>query len=304
MHLLLGSFLPLKKSLAAIAVLAMFAGCEELGSETDEALPEVEASSGATSVNRDVERPDVFGVTENALWDGRPSLGGVWVAYPANFDPERVLIRNGVNGKTVIGALFRRERDNPGPKLQLSSDAAVALGIVAGAPTEISVVVLRREEIVIDVPAAALAATSDTVTIPARRGALSIPAVTAPVAPVVTDTSAASFTAIVEQTLDGVSTADAAVAPVEEAAASESAGDLFRLRKPYIQVGTFETESNATALVDQLIAAGVQAQAQADNPEAPTLWRVISGPYEKRADRTAQLRIIKDLGFTQAFFFK
>ena len=31
---------------------------------------------------RDVERPDIFSVTENALWDGRPSLGGVWVAHP------------------------------------------------------------------------------------------------------------------------------------------------------------------------------------------------------------------------------
>ncbi|MBL1436484.1 MAG: SPOR domain-containing protein [Rhodobacteraceae bacterium] len=306
MHLLLGSFSSLQKGLAAFTVLLLLAGCEELGNTTDEALPEIAASSGATSVNRDVERPDVFGVTEKALWDGRPSLGGVWVAYPANVDPERVLIRNGANGKTVIGALFRRERDNPGPKIQLSSDAAVALGIVAGSPTEISIVVLRREEIVVDVPAASLAATNDSMTIPARRGALNIPVVAAPVAPAVTDTSAASFAEIVEQTLDGVPAADATVAAalVEEPAASESSGNLFRLRKPYIQVGTFATESNATALVNQLIAAGVQAQAQADNPETPTLWRVISGPYEKRSERTAQLRIIKDLGFTQAFFFK
>ena len=81
-------------------------------------------------------------------------------------------------------------------------------------------------------------------------------------------------------------------------------GGLFRLRKPFIQVGTFVEEANATALLEQLSAAGVNAQVQADNPETPTLWRVVSGPYAKRSDRTAQLRIIKGLGFTDAFFFQ
>ncbi len=292
--------LSVRKSVAAAAVLLVLAGCEELANTPEGATPAAQGAQGGTSVNRDVERPDVFSVTERALWDGRPSLGGVWVAYPANVDPERVIIRNGANGKTVIGALFRRERDNPGPKIELSSDAAAALGIVAGSPTEISITVLRREEVVVDVPEAPVANVSDGMTPPPRRGAVSAPVMAAPVA----DTSAASFAAIVEQTLDDVpATADAAVEPTV-APASEGAGGLFRLRKPYIQIGTFEEEANATALVEQLVAAGVQAQAQADNPESPTLWRVISGPYEKRSERTAQLRIIKGLGFTDAFFFK
>ncbi len=33
-------------------------------------------------IERDVEAPEVFQITENGLWDGRPSLGGVWVAHP------------------------------------------------------------------------------------------------------------------------------------------------------------------------------------------------------------------------------
>ena len=45
-------------------------------------------------VERDVEAPEVFQVTEKALWDGRPSLGGVWVAHPDSDQPERVIIRN------------------------------------------------------------------------------------------------------------------------------------------------------------------------------------------------------------------
>ncbi len=301
----LGKSLTIRRGVTAAAVLLALAGCEQLASSPVEAMPAAPSGPSSTSVNRDVERPDVFSVTERALWDGRPSLGGVWVAYPANVDPERVLIRNTVNGKSVIGALFRRERDNPGPKIQLSSDAAVALGIVAGSPTEISIVVLRREEIVVDVPAPAVAVADDNMTIPPRRGAVAVPVAAAPVAPPATpDESAASLAAIVEQTLDDVPAPDSAdVAPVV-ATTSEGLGNLFRLRKPYIQIGTFADEANATALVEQLSAAGVHAQVQADNPETPTLWRVLSGPYDKRAERTAQLRIIKDLGFADAFFFK
>jgi hypothetical protein len=89
----------------------------------------------------------VFDVTDAGLWDGRPSLGGVWVAHPDATDPERVMIRNTETGSFVIGALFRRERENPGPRFQISSDAAAALDILAGAPTELQVIALRREEV-------------------------------------------------------------------------------------------------------------------------------------------------------------
>jgi rare lipoprotein A len=46
------------------------------------------------ATERDVEAPEVFDVTDEGLWDGRPSLGGVWVAHPDATDPERVMIRN------------------------------------------------------------------------------------------------------------------------------------------------------------------------------------------------------------------
>ncbi|MGB2894201.1 MAG: SPOR domain-containing protein, partial [Albidovulum sp.] len=104
------------------------------------------AGFSPVSVARDVEAPQVFNVTGQGLWDGRPSLGGVWVAHSSVKDPERVIIRNVKNGKSVVGALFRRERDLPGPGLQISSDAAEALGLLAGQPAEVTVVALRREE--------------------------------------------------------------------------------------------------------------------------------------------------------------
>lgn len=106
----------------------------------------VAAQRSTRLVDRDVEAPDVFQVTDQALWDGRPSLGGVWVASPDATDPERVILRNAENGTFVIGALFKRERDNPGPKLQISSDAAEALGVLAGQPISLNVTALRREE--------------------------------------------------------------------------------------------------------------------------------------------------------------
>lgn len=141
--------------LLAAAALAL-TGCDETTTgraATDTATaPVAGAARETTLVERDVEAPQVFEATDSGLWDGRPSLGGVWVASPDAMDPERVIIRNPANGRFVIGALFRRERLNPGPALQISSDAAAALGILAGAPTQLHVTALRREEVA-DVPA-------------------------------------------------------------------------------------------------------------------------------------------------------
>lgn len=105
------------------------------------------ATRGVVTMEKDVESPETFNLTGQGLWDGRPSLGGVWVAHASVKDPERVLIRNAKNGKSVVGALFRRERENPGPSLQVSSDAADALGMLAGQPAELSVVALKRQEL-------------------------------------------------------------------------------------------------------------------------------------------------------------
>lgn len=98
-------------------------------------------------VERDIEAPEVFSKRDRALWDGRPSLGGVWVAHPDVRTPERVIIRNTETGRETIGALFRRERMNPGPIFQVSADAAAAVGMLAGAPTGIEVIALRTEEV-------------------------------------------------------------------------------------------------------------------------------------------------------------
>ena len=153
-----GAFSGRFKLVTAVGLSLALAGCEDGQGPSFDFLKKKDADSPAISsetpaadvkgVEREVEKPDVFSANESALWDGRPSLGGVWIAAPGVKDPERVIIRNSENGKSVVGALFRRERENPGPRLQLSSDAAVELGVLAGAPTKLSVVALRTETVV------------------------------------------------------------------------------------------------------------------------------------------------------------
>lgn len=144
--------------LAAAVVLTALTGCDEAfladkpsrdtASDTRDEGGKIELLPDLTGPSqRDVEAPDVFQVTEVGLWDGRPSLGGIWVAHPDVSQPERVRITNPKTKKSVTGALFRRERNLPGPILQVSSSAAEKLGMLPGAPERLEVVALRREKI-------------------------------------------------------------------------------------------------------------------------------------------------------------
>ena len=143
----------LRFTIFSLAAAGLLMGCVEGGGNgtAGDGSGVTAAPSKKKGGARDVEAPEVFQATDSALWDGRPSLGGIWVAAPEVTNPERALIFNPATGKSVTGALFKRERANPGPRLQLSSDAAEALGILAGQPTEIRVTALRKVE---DEPAA------------------------------------------------------------------------------------------------------------------------------------------------------
>jgi rare lipoprotein A len=149
----------LREIVFGLATTGLLVGCVDGGGKagtgggTGGGAGSILAPAAKTASGQEVEAPDVFQTTDSALWDGRPSLGGIWVASPNVTNPERVVMFNPANGKTITGALFRRERENPGPTLQLSSDAADALGILAGAPTEISVTALRKEAVA-EAPAA------------------------------------------------------------------------------------------------------------------------------------------------------
>ncbi len=233
-----------------------------------EATGDEPAATGAAfspvSVERDVEAPQVFNLTGQGLWDGRPSLGGVWVAHSSVTDPERVIIRNPKNGKSVVGALFRRERDMPGPGLQVSSDAAEALGMLAGQPADLSVVALRREEK--PVPADAEIGAEDTAAdIAAAAAAPAAPAAAAA-------TAGAPAAAAVPQAVDAeAAAATPAAVEAAEPAPRKKAGGLFGfLKKRPAAAAATVTPGAGAGTIDQTTLDPVAASAAAaiDRAEA------------------------------------
>lgn len=101
------------------------------------------SSSSSKVIERDIEAPEVFQLTGLGVWDGRPSLGGVWVAHLSAPSAERVIVRNGKSGKFVIGALFRRNDVKDGVPFQISEAAAQAFGVSSGQQIKLSVTALR-----------------------------------------------------------------------------------------------------------------------------------------------------------------
>ncbi|MFK7837086.1 MAG: SPOR domain-containing protein [Sulfitobacter sp.] len=274
-----------KQVLAGVLALGLLAGCDENGKFS---LPSAQGGAQSSNagaaptgklVERDVEAPEVFSATDQGLWDGRPSLGGVWVAHPDVSEPERVIIRNEANNKFVIGALFRKERDLPGPKLQISSDAAAALGILAGAPAPLNVTALRREEAVESAPAIEEAAT-DTVAAPAE---------------------------VSETSLDPIAAAGAAIeaAPATPVAApsapAPAAKPASSLAKPFVQLGIFSVEANATRVAKQMRGAGIVPTVKKSQINGKPFWRVVVGPASSKSELNNLIKAIKAEGFSDAY---
>ena len=271
----------------ALCSIAALSACEEgasLFGTTTTTAPET--STTTTLVERDVEAPDVFQANENGLWDGRPSLGGVWVASTDATDPERVIIRNETNGKFVIGALFRRERELPGPKLQVSSDAAAAIGMLAGQPTLLNVTALRREEVPVEPPveATALAPTEEIET------------------ETLADDDAIAVAAAALDAMDETKESTAAAAPAATPAPAAAPAATSSLEKPFIQVGIFSVEANATRTGKILRDGGLVPEILAQESKGKPFWRVIVGPAGNSSQRAALLKTVKELGYTDAYF--
>lgn len=251
---------------------------------------------------RDVESPETFQLSDQGLWDGRPSLGGVWVAHTSVKDPERVVIRNAANGKSVIGALFRREIDNPGPSLQLSSDAAEALGMLAGQPAAINVVALRR----IEAPVAPVVAATDVAAVTTaadapgkkpKKGDKTKAIDTTTLDPVAVTAAAAIDKAAADKTASKKPKANATT-PAPETAAPAAAGAMSR---SYVQIGIFSVEANAKKAAKQMEKAGMAAAVKPDTSQGKTFWRVIVGPAATLAERDAFAAKVKGLGYPDAY---
>lgn len=279
---------------AAFAALGVaLAGCED---GTGANLPAENGNPSAQAVTRveerDIPRPDIFQATGMALWDGRPSLGGVWAAHPDVTGPERALLRHTASGTEVEGALFRRERDNPGPLIQVSSDAAAALGLLAGQPAEIAIVVLRREEVTItDTPADE----QETVAALGEPEAIEQTAIDPAI-------EGEATTAETAETAEGEGRAPAPDAAPDEPAAGATAP--LPLSKPFTQVGIFSSEDNAANATATLRAAGLVPTVNLDIINGKTFWRVVVGPAMNSAERDGMVEKVRELGFADAYFVR
>lgn len=278
-----------RRALAGAAVAITLSGCQGLQDVNPfKAKPETAAASnGETAsvrlVERDVEAPEVFQVTDQGLWDGRPSLGGVWVAHPDVKEPERVIIRNTANSKFVIGALFRRERANPGPVIQVSSDAAAALGMLAGAPAQLNVTALRRE--------AAPEATPD----PAAEALATEEIESSSLDPI------AGAAAAIEDAESDAATGTVAVPKPNAPRPAATPVQTSSLEKPFIQIGIFSVEQNAKNTATAMRQAGMVPTVIEQNSQGKTFWRVVVGPAATKSERSALLKKIKGVGFDDAY---
>ena len=295
----------------ALVAAVVLIGCDAgLGlDETSSQAPGGPVAAAAGQV--DIAAPEVFQAAEKGLWDGRPSLGGVWVAHPDAQDPERVRIINRVNGQQVIGALFRRERDLPGPPLQVSSDAAEALGMLAGAPADLEVTALRRQEppapTAVDTPPPEGATPQEGETDAEPQAAAPVPqaassgppeagAVAQATSAIVAGAAVAPATpagAIATTSLDALS---GTPAPVADGA------PLSALRNPFVQLGLFDQETNAVeaaqALADQRLPARVVISSGGN------AWRLLLGPASSGAEQQSLLARAVAAGFEDAYLVR
>ena len=92
------------------------------------------------------EKPKILDISATVIWDGSQTLGGNWVSHPNIKSPQRVLIKNTTNGKSVVGAVFQQTKNFNKGLAAISSDAAKALSISKNKETEIHIVAVRETE--------------------------------------------------------------------------------------------------------------------------------------------------------------
>lgn len=299
-------------------------GCTEGVNPTDNGNRA--ANRGGQVTERDVQDPTVFSKRENGLWDGRPSLGGVWVAHPDATTPERVIIRNTETGRDTVGALFRRERMNPGPAFQISGEAANVLGVLPGAPTMIEVVALRTEEVVVPGPGDAPAMARDDADSDAQPTGQDTAGTPQPPETVMSQTAeaepqqarrggfltrlfgggdsaaqpVATAGTIASTPIDAPPEAAETALPAAPQQAAPAAA-VSALDRPFIQLGIFSVEENARNAERMAGSADLSARVVEGSAQGNAFWRVVVGPAQTDAAQRQMLARVKSLGFNDAY---
>ncbi|MEO0343595.1 MAG: SPOR domain-containing protein [Pseudomonadota bacterium] len=271
-------------------------GCEDLGLNINEPRANTQAPTQPTRILRgEVERPDIFNQEGAAIWDGRPALGGQWVASTQTRDLERVRVTNLENGEVIEAALFKIEPGTPGPGLILSSDAAQALEIVPGTPTQIKIVALREAERVQSAPIET-EATSGSTTNADPTGAQSNDNADSATsnAPLNTaiPTPRGPSPEVARRNTAGTSALEEAV--VEPAATQQTAD-------PVLEIAAFKTEAEADTALSQLKVAGLNAQKTQKRGLLNTRWVIFAGPFDTPEELIAARKAATEAGFDEAF---
>ena len=126
------------KFLLVLSFVTTIAGCSPLISKSNSA-------KNTTNVKLD-EKPEILDISAAVIWDGKQTLGGNWISHSGVDSPERVLIKNISNGKSVVGAIFQQTKKMETGSALISSDAAKALDIAQNEQTKVQIVAVRVPE--------------------------------------------------------------------------------------------------------------------------------------------------------------
>ena len=107
------------KCLLALIFAGHIVGCSPLANKS-KTIP----NASKTTLK---EKPEILDISTSVFWDGEPTLGGNWISHPDVDSPERVLIKNIANGKSIVGAIFQQTKKIKSGYAQISSDAAKSL---------------------------------------------------------------------------------------------------------------------------------------------------------------------------------
>lgn len=102
----------------------------------------VRSSNNKAEINFN-EKPEILDISTSVVWDGKQTLGGNWVSHPDINSPEKVLIKNTSNGKSVVGAIFQQTRNLNKGLAAISSDAAKTLSIAKNDETKLQIVAIK-----------------------------------------------------------------------------------------------------------------------------------------------------------------
>lgn len=287
--------------------------------------------------------PEAFNANGLGLWDGERTLPGVWIAHPMAEIARRVRLTNIETGAKADAAMFRRDPNLTGPRIIVSSEAAIRLGLTPGHATPMTIdgLAYRSETEAANVvasaveksePAHAADPASDPATHPAAYPAAypaafpaanpaadpaSDPALPGepPLAEVLVEDTGSeparsadrTDTAITDAVGQSVDTNVIIPTPRPEAApaspVSDASGEITD-GMHFIQAGIFGQPENAARLMKKLSAANLSVYQLPLILSGRLLTRVLIGPYQSVAERKTALETVRRLGPSDATFIR